>query len=162
MRRKAERGTTLIEVMVAGVVLLIALLGFAGMANTSATSTGVAHRRGMAAYAQTGLLDRYLVAARTTYAQIPVNTWIVDNCYDINGQVIASNAALPPSTAFVCPTTPTPTYYQTWVNLSGTGPWVLSVYAERIDPGCTVVADATRAKRYASLACVAADVFLTD
>jgi hypothetical protein len=42
------------------------------------------------------------------------------------------------------------------VNLSGTGPWVLSAYAERMDPGCTT------ATRYTSLNCVAADVFLTD
>jgi Tfp pilus assembly protein PilE len=167
MERRGERGTTLIEVMVAGVILLVALLGFAGMASTSAASTGVAHRRGAAAYMNTGLLDRYLVSTRTIYAQVPANTWIIDTCYDVDGQVIVSNSvapppAPPPSTTFTCPTAPTPTFYRTWLSLSGTGPWALSVYAERIDPGCTDPADATRAKRYASLACVAADLFLTD
>lgn len=162
MRRKCERGTTLIEVMIAGVILLVALLGFAGMASTSAASTGVAHRRGATAYMITGLIERLMVAPRTPYVQVPQDTWIIDNCYDINGQVVASNPlrpppAAPPSTTFTCPTAPpNPAYYRTWLRLSGAGPWALSVYAERIDPGCTV------ATRYASLACVAADLFLTD
>lgn len=159
MERRGERGTTLVEVMIAGVVLLIALLGFAGMASTSATSTAVAHRRGAAAYMNTGLLDRYLVATRTTYASIPAATWLVDNCYDMNGQVVESNTAY--STTFACNMANNP-YYLTWINLSGTGPWALSVYAERIDPGCTDPADATRAARYSSLACVATDLFLSD
>ena len=159
MERKGERGTTLIEVMIAGVVLLVALLGFAGMAGTAATSTGVAHRRGEAAYMNTGLLDRYLVSTRATYANIPAGAWLIDSCYDINGQVVESNTGY--STTFACNPANQP-YYQTWLNISGTGPWALSVYAERIDPGCTFATDATRSLRYSSVACVAADVFLTD
>jgi len=153
MRRRGERGTTLVEVMIAGLVLLVALVGFAGMAATSAASTGVAHRRGSAGYMSTGLLDRYLVATRTSYTSITAGTWLVDNCYDINGRVVESNSAY--STTFACNLANGP-YYRTWINISGTGPWALSAYAERIDPGCTV------ATRYASLACVAADVFLSD
>ena len=57
MRRRGERGTTLVEVMIAGVVLLVALLGFAAMAGTSAASTGVAHRRSAAGYLTAGPLD---------------------------------------------------------------------------------------------------------
>ncbi len=157
-RRRGERGTTLVELMIAGVVLLVALLGFAGMAATSATSTGVAHRRGTAAYMESALIDRYLVQARTTYAGLPQSTWVLDTCYDVYGQPIVSNTAY--STSFTCPTSGgvfnLGAYYQTWVYLWGTGPWGLSVYAERRDPGCTP------ATRYSSLACVAADVTLTD
>ena len=155
--RRGERGTTLVEVMIAGLILLVALLGFAAMAGVSATATGVAHRRGTAVYMESALIDRYLVQARTTYALLPANTWVLDGCYDVYGQPIASNAGY--STSFTCPTN---AYYQTWVNISGpggsnaTGPWALSVYAERIDPGCRPN------QRYSSLACVAADVTLTD
>lgn len=156
--RRGERGTTLVEVMVAGLILLVALLGFAAMAGASATATGVAHRRGTAAYMESALIDRYLVQARTTYAALPLGQWVLDGCYDVYGQPIASNTGY--STSFTCPTN---AYYQTWVRLTpaagapvGTGPWGLSVYAERKDPGCDP------ATRYASLACVAADVTLTD
>ena len=148
--RRGERGPTLVEIMVAGLILLVALLGFAAMAGTSATATGVAHRRGTAAYMESALIDRYLVQARTAYALVPAG-WILDACYDVYGQPIASNAGY--STSFTCPAN---AYYQTWVNISGTGPWALSVYAERIDPGCRPN------ERYSSLACVAADVTLTD
>ncbi len=150
-RRRGERGTTLVELMIAGLILLVALLGFAGMAATSATSTGVAHRRGTAAYMESALIDRYLVQARTTYALLPAGQWVIDGCYDVFGQPIASNTGY--STSFTCPTN---AYYQTKVYLTGTGPWGLSVYAERIDPGCRPET------RYSSLACVAADVTLTD
>ena len=156
MRRKGERGTTLIEVMIAGVVLLVALLGFAGMATTSAASTGVAHRRGTAVYAQAGLIDRYLVSTRSTYANftttVPAGTWVIDNCYDVNARVVASNPSY--STTFACPTGTT--FYRTWIWLEGTGPWVLHVYAERVDRACLV------ANRYADIGCVAADVYLSD
>lgn len=152
MRRKGERGTTLVEVMIAGVVLLVALLGFAGMATTSAASTGVAHRRGTAVYAQAGLVDRYLVSTRSTYANFTAGTWVIDNCYDANGQVVANNPSY--STTFACPTDSS--FYRTWIWLQGTGPWVLSVYAERVDRSCTP------ATRYGSIGCVAADVYLSD
>ncbi len=151
-RRRGERGTTLIELMIAGVILLVALLGFAGMAGTSATATGVAHRRGTAAYMESGLVDRYLVRPRTAYAGMPGSTWVIDTCYDVSGQPTGtSNTAY--SSSFTCPAD---AYYRTWVRISGSGPWGLQVYAERIDPGCS--ADT----RYASLACVAADITLTD
>lgn len=153
MRRRGERGTTLVEVMIAGVVLLVALLGFAGMASTSAASTGVAHRRSSAGYMNAGLLDRYLVSSRSAYGSITASTWIVDSCYDINGQVVQSNPLY--SATFACDPANRP-YYRTWISISGAGPWVLSTYAERIDPGCAA------ADRYTSLACVAADVYLSD
>lgn len=150
MARKGERGTTLIEVMLAGVILLVALLGFAGMASTSAASTGVAHRRGSAAYAQIGLIDRYLVSARN-FAGLAQNTWVIDSCYDITGQVLKANTGF--ASTYTCDPG---TYYRTWVNVAGAGPWALSVYAERIDPGCAA------ADRYSSLACVAADLYLSN
>ncbi len=152
MRRRGEQGTTLIELMIAGTVLLVALLGFAGMASSSAASTGVAHRRSSAAYAQAGLIDRYLMSTRTTYAGFTAATWVIDNCYDATLQVVASNPSY--STTFACPAAST--VYRTWIWLQGTGPWVLSVWAERVDRSCDA------ATRYSSIGCVAADVYLSD
>lgn len=152
MRRRGERGTTLVELMIAGTVLLVALLGFAGMASSSAASTGVAHRRGSAVYAQAGLIDRYLMSTRSTYANFTAPTWVIDSCYDVNGQVVAGNPSY--SSTFACPAAST--FYRTWIWLQGTGPWVLSVYAERVDRSCTP------ATRFTSIGCVATDVYLSD
>lgn len=154
MRRSGERGTTLIEVMLAGVILLVAMLGFAGTAATSATATAVAHRRSAASYFRSSLLDRYVVMARSTYASIPADTWIVDSCYDNESRLVDTNATF--SAGFTCPEDSS--VYRSWLRVTGgaAGPWALAVYAERIDPGCA--AD----DRYSSLACVAADLFVSD
>lgn len=154
MRRSGERGTTLIEVMLAGAILLVAMLGFAGTAATAARSTAVAHRRSAAAYFRSSLLDRYVVMARSTYASIPAGTWIVDNCYDVASRLVATNATF--STAFTCPEDSS--VYRSWLRVTGgaSGPWALAAYAERIDPGCAP------GDRYSSVACVAADLFVSD
>ncbi len=151
-RDGGQRGSSLLEVLVAGAILLVAFAGFVATANTAAGATGVAHRRGTATYFRTGLLERYSVTARTAYAAIPANTWVIDRCFDFaSRQDGTANGAF--STSFACPST---SKYRTWVRLTGTGPWTLSVYAERIEPGCTA------ATRFSSLSCVAADLFLTD
>jgi Tfp pilus assembly protein PilV len=147
-----ERGSTLIEVVMAGAILLVAMVGFIGTTTTAAHATAVAHRRGTAGYHRTGLLERYSVTTRATYAAIPSNTWVIDRCFDLaSRQDGPANTAF--STTFACPAT---SMYRTWLRVTGTGPWSLSVYAERIDSGCTA------ASRFSSLACVAADLFLTD
>lgn len=160
MSRRGERGTTLIEVMLAGAILLVATLAFAATTVTSATATAVAHRRSVASYFRTGLLERYAVTARTNYGSVPAG-WLVDACYDKDSKLIAQNGNLPttpPSTTFTCDAR---AVYRTWVQVtslspSNAGPWTLSVYAERIDPGCAA------ADRYSSLACVGADLYVTD
>ncbi len=155
MSHEGQRGATLLEVLVAGAVLLVALLGFAAVVTTSSSATAVAHRRSAATYFRAGLLDRYLVTARSTIAGLTPDTWIVDGCYDEHSQVVATNASL--SSTFTCPNT---SFYRTWVRVTSaspaSGPWTLSLYAERIVPGCA--AD----ERYANLACVAADLLVTD
>jgi Tfp pilus assembly protein PilV len=151
-RDRGQRGSSLLEVLIAGAILLIAFAGFVATANTAASATAVAHRRGTASYLRTGLLERYAVTTRTTYASVPAGTWVIDRCYDFaSRQDGVPNTAF--STSFACPAT---SMYRTWLYLAGTGPWTLSVYAERIQPGCTA------ATRFSSLSCVAADLFLTD
>lgn len=153
MSRKDERGMTILEVMVAGVILLVAMLGFAATAGSAATATGVAHRRSVASYFRSGLLERYAVTARSTIQSIPTGTWVVDGCYGMNSEEKARNTGF--STTFTCSSD---SYYRSWVHVTGAagGPWQVSTYAERIDPGCSAT------DRYSSLACVAADLFLTD
>lgn len=154
-RPAGPRGSTLIEVLVAGALLLVAFVGFVGTANTAATANAVAHRRGTASYFRTGLLERYAVTSRASYASIPAGSWRVDRCFDPASREVAANGAF--SSSFACPAD---AVYRTWLRLdpaaAGTGPWKLQVYAERIEPGCTP------ATRYGSTACVAADLFLTD
>jgi Tfp pilus assembly protein PilV len=153
MARHAERGTTLIEVMLAGTILLIAILGFVATAAASANATAVAHRRSVASYFRSSLLERYVVTGRSAYAGIPADTWVVDGCYDVDSRLLGRNTSF--STSFTCGSG---AVYRTWVRLGGgtAGPWALSTYAERMDPGCTA------AQRYTSLACVAADLYVTD
>jgi Tfp pilus assembly protein PilV len=147
----APRGSTLIEVLIGGTILLVAFLGFVGTVNTAATSNAVAHRRGTASWFRTGLLERYAVTPRARYASVPADTWVVDRCFDHASREVAANTSFVED--YECPASAA---YRTWLQLTGAGPWTLSVYAERIDPGCAPE------KRFSSGACVAADLYLTD
>jgi Tfp pilus assembly protein PilV len=147
-----QRGSTILEVVIAGTVLLVAFAGFIATANTASRANAVAHRRGTASYFRTGLLERYAVTSRAAYASVPADTWVVDGCFDEASEDRGARNTNHLST-FTCPAG---SVYRTWIRLTGTGPWTLGVYAERIQPGCTAAA------RFTSQACVAADHFLTD
>jgi Tfp pilus assembly protein PilV len=162
--RRGERGSSIIEVMIATTVLIVAAAGFAGMSTFAATSTGVGHRRTTATLLRAGLIDQLNVAPRSTLRAVAAateNTWIVDACYDVNSQRIEPrNTAY--SAAFTCPAD---TYYRSWIRVSDNGTdawarttntWAVNLYVERVDPGCTA------ALRSASVACVTADLLLTD
>lgn len=153
-RRKhgaGQRGSTILEVVVAGTVLLVAFAGFIATANTASRANAVAHRRGTASYFRTALLERYAVTSRAAYASVPADTWVVDGCFDDESQDVGANTNH--TTTFTCPAE---AVYRTWIRRTGTGPWTFGVYAERIQPGCTPET------RFTSQACVAADHFLTD
>lgn len=150
-REAGQRGSTLLEVMIAGAVLLVAFAGFIATANTASHANAVAHRRGTATLHRTGLLERYAVTSRSTYASMPAGAWVIDRCFDEASRELAVNGGH--SSTFTCPSG---SAYRTWIRLAGTGPWTLGVYAERIEPGCTAAA------RFSSQACVAADHFVTD
>jgi Tfp pilus assembly protein PilV len=166
VRRRGERGSTIIEVMIATSVLIIAALGFAGTSQYAATSTGVGHRRTVATFLRTGLIDRLNVMPRSVLRQIAADhedTWIVDACYDVQAQLIGTaNGAY--STSFTCPAT---TFYRSWIRVvdngaagqefaTATNAWTIGLYVERVFPGCEA------AQRDASLACVTADLLVTD
>jgi Tfp pilus assembly protein PilV len=164
--RSAERGSTIVEVMVAVCILIVAGLGFAGTSQYAATATGIGHRRTAATFLRAGLIDRLNVTPRSILRGIDAahpSTWIVDACYDGSVQLIEpANTGY--STTFTCPTE---AVYRSWIRVTGNGgpgqawavatnAWAVGLYVERIDPGCTA------AHRDASVACVSSDLLLTD
>jgi Tfp pilus assembly protein PilV len=155
-RRRGERGTTIIEVMIAAALLLIAMVGFLGTLNTAARSTGVGHRRTTAAFLRQAVVDRVTVTPRDRLSTYPASTWLVDACYDVNSQLLPGGSNTGYSATFACPTG---TMYRTWLYVvpdMTNRRWQVNVYAERTDGGCS------SADRYRSIDCVAADLLLTD
>lgn len=163
--RRGERGSTIIEVMIATTVLILAATGFAGMSQYAATSTGVGHRRTAATFVRAELIDRLTVMPRSVLRKIAAaheSTWIPAACYDQAAQRIASNDAYDDSDAFECPDG---TFYRGFLRVTdnGTDPaaattnaWKVGVYIERVNNGCEAE------MRDASIGCVSADLLLTD
>jgi Tfp pilus assembly protein PilV len=163
--RRGERGSTMIEVMTATSILIIAALGFGGTSQYAATSTGIGHRRTAAAMLRAELIDRLEVLPRTTLRGIAAaneSTWLVDRCYDVDAQLQPGGENTGHSPTFTCPAK---TFYKSWINVTDNGTdawaattnsWQIGAYVERVDLGCTP------AFRAASVACVSADLLLTD
>jgi Tfp pilus assembly protein PilV len=157
--RRGERGTTLVEVMVAGAVLLVALVGFVGTSRYAATATAVGHRRTVTTLLRAELMDRLAVMPRSSLSTLAGYSgaslvYVVDSCYDVDGRLLKSNAGYSSST-YACDA---PTTYRSWVAArdAGNSTWTLAVYVERMDQGCTP------ATRYSSVGCSGADLLLTD
>ena len=157
-----ERGTTLIEVMIAGAVLLVAVLGFLAISNYAATATAVAHRRTTLTLCRADLIDRLLVMPRSSLATLAGYTgtsttpqYVIDSCYDIDGRLLKQNAGYT-AQGFSCDAG---TVYQSHVaatSIPADSTWLLGVYVERMDQLCT------ESTRYNSIGCSAADLRLTD
>jgi Tfp pilus assembly protein PilV len=175
-RASSPRGSTLIELMIASAVLLVATTGFVGAMKEAVTATAVAHRRTEEALLRTGALERYTVARRdivallgTLTADPAKPTWVIESCYDANAISIGENPgasggtwdATVASPAF-CPAGAA--VYRRWISAAplpdaagnAQRVWRVGVYVERVDQGCDA------ATRYSSLGCVAADTYLTD
>ncbi len=150
---RGQRGTTIIEVMIAATVLLVAMVGLVAVMLEASRATAVSHRRTASAFFRQAIADRFTVTARDRLAALPANTWVVDSCYDVDARLTGTNGAW--ATDYVCPGDPV---YRTWVRsvpaLDRT--WALQVYSERIDGGCTPET------RFQSIGCVAADLLLSD
>jgi prepilin-type N-terminal cleavage/methylation domain-containing protein len=151
-RGRRAAGFTLVEVMIAAVVLLIAMLGFAATSITAATSTHAAHRGASLNFIRAAIVDRLAVTPRTAFAVMP-SAWTIDGCYDLNSQLLASNTAF--SSTFTCPG---PSRYRSWVSVTpnGTATWQVRLYVEKNDAGCAA------ADRYGSFGCAPADLFFTQ
>jgi Tfp pilus assembly protein PilV len=157
LRRRSEHGSTLIEVMVAAVVLLVAVIGFIGIMMYAVTANSVAHRRTNMNFLRGALVDRMAVTPRSAMGSFPASTWVIDGCFDWSSQWLASNSGY--STSFACPAG---TAYQSWLNVvtNSTSSWTVHLVVERTDRGCSD--DANKSRRYSSLGCSAADLLLTD
>jgi prepilin-type N-terminal cleavage/methylation domain-containing protein len=149
---RRARGFTLVEVMIAAVVLLIAMLGFAATSITAATSSGAAHRGTSLAFLRAALVDRLAVTPRTAFAAMPA-AWTIEGCYDRNSQLVVSNAGF--SSTFACPGD---SRYRSWLSVTpnGTATWQVRLYVERSEGGCAA------ADRYVASGCAPADLFFTE
>jgi Tfp pilus assembly protein PilV len=154
IRRRAERGSSLVEVMIATAILTIASLGLMQSAIVATTSNALAHRRTSLTLLRGATVDRLAVTPRTTLAALAADTWYVDACWGADAQPTGTNGAY--ATSYACPAG---SAYRTWLQVtpaaSGAA-WKVSTYAERIDPGCSAAA------RASSSACSATDLILTD
>ncbi len=150
---RGQRGATLIELMVAGVVVLMALIGFVTAMNAAGMSNAIGHRRTVSTYLRNEVVERMAVSARSSLDLIPASTWIVDGCFDVDSQPLASNPTH--DTTFACPTGTT---YRSWLRVepSGARTWAVRSYVERTESPCGPD------NRRTSISCAAADVVLTD
>lgn len=162
--RRAERGSTIIEVMIATAILTIAAAGFAGQSQYAASATGIGHRRTVGTLLRGGLIDRIQVTQRSalrTIAAAHEGEWILDGCWDADSQRVATNAGW--ASTFTCPADTT--FYRSWIRVidngtdawaTATNTWSVSAYIERTDQPCTPET------REGKVGCVAADLLVTD
>jgi Tfp pilus assembly protein PilV len=158
---RPPRGVALVEVMIAGAVLLLAVLGFVAVSIYAVTATSVAHRRTTETFLRGELIDRLAVTPRSALATLAGYTsdpsspqYVVDTCYDVEGRVLSRNTGYA-SQGYACGTG---TVYRSHVAAaaSGTATWNVGLYVDRADQACTP------ATRYQSVGCTAADLRLTD
>jgi hypothetical protein len=160
--RQRQHGSTVIEVMAAAVILLVAIVGLVAVMNTAASATAVGHRRTVGAHIRQAVIDRILVTPRDRLETFASETWIIDGCYDADSrQPSASYVNAGRTTSFSCPDG---SRYRTWFRVEpDVDPmarrWTVLTYAERMngaDAGCTPDT------RFSSVACLGADLLLTD
>jgi Tfp pilus assembly protein PilV len=155
-RRRGERGTTLLEVIIATAVLIIGVVAFAATANVAASSTRISHRTTTLGFIRSGVVDRVAVMPRAVLGTLPGATWVVDRCFDVNAREVGRNGDPTWSATYACPAG---TLYQSWLNSTanaGGASWTVATYVERTDSGCTAAA------RHSSVGCIAADLLVTD
>jgi hypothetical protein len=144
---------TLIALMIAGSIILVALLGFVTAMNGAARSTALGHRRTVASHLRTALLERMAVTPRDRIQTMTADAWVVDGCYDTDARLVASNATL--DAGFECPEEAD---YRSWLRIEpgATRMFAVRGYVERTDAPCKPE------DRFASATCAAADLLLTD
>src|SRR5512147_1261379 len=146
MHRRAQAGTTILEMMVALCILLVVMTGFWSAVFQSVNSTGISQRRTVGNWLRADMVDRLTLSSRDSLRGVITasneKTWIIDQCYDNGGRPTTGNPAL--LTSFACGATDG---YRRWINVEPTtqqvnefgfaGPiWRVQVYVENIANGC--------------------------
>jgi hypothetical protein len=158
--RRGERGTTLIEVVIAGAVLLIALVGFLATSRYAVSANAIGHRRTAATLLRGELMDRLTVLPRNSLTTLAgytgastTLTYVIDSCYDVDANLLSSNGGY--AATFSCGPS---AVYRSWVGAKDltNSTWQLGLYVERIDQGCTP------STRFSAWGCSGADLLLTD
>jgi len=155
-----ERGTSLVELMIAMAIILVAMVGFLGAMREGINATSVAHRRTEATLLRSGLVERLSVARRSQVATAAGQGWMIESCYDADARLLApSNTAL--TAAYACPAGAVYARHLSAVAIPDAAgldqrAWTVAVYIERLDRPCTPET------RFQTLGCVAADLYLTD
>jgi len=159
-RRGLERGTSLLELMIASAIIIVAVTGFMGAMRSAINATSVAHRRTEATLLRSGFIERLTVARRSQVAVAAGQGWMIESCYDADARLLApSNTAL--TAAYACPDGAVYARHLSAVAIPDAAgqdqrTWTVAVYVERLDRPCDP------ATRYQTLGCVAADLYLTD
>jgi Tfp pilus assembly protein PilV len=157
---RGQRGTSLIELMMAVTIILVAMVGFLGAMREGINATSVAHRRTEATLLRTGFIERLTVARRSQVALAAGQGWMIESCYN------ADASLLPPSNTllvagYACPAGAVYARHLSAVAIPDAAgldqrAWTVAVYVERLDRPCDP------ATRNQTLGCVAADLYLTD
>lgn len=140
--RRDARGATLIELMVAGSMILVALLGFIGATNEAAHATSVGQRRTVAGNLRTAALERFTLMRRDDVLSLPQDTWLRTGCYDENGVALATSDTGVDCKAALDAATYQRLRYDTWtcVHPSGIRGAVVYTLAQRVDMPCATTA----------------------
>jgi Tfp pilus assembly protein PilV len=159
--RRDPRGSTLLELMIALAIMLVAIVGFIGAMREAMNATAVAHRRTESTLLRTGLIERLTTTRRSVIDGFAdaARTWRIESCYDQNAKLLGSNTTF--AAAYTCPDG------AVYVRHIGAAPvpdatgadqrvWSVAIYVDRTDRPCTPDT------RYQSVGCVGADLYLTD
>ncbi len=159
-RWRRQRGSGLLELMIASVIIIVAVIGFIGAIREAVNATAVAHRRTEATLLRSGLIERFSVARRNLVDTAAGQGWMIESCYDAEARLLApANTAL--AAAYACPAGAAYARHLSAVAVPDAAGlaqrvWTVAIYVERLDRPCTPVT------RFQTLGCVAADLFLTD
>jgi Tfp pilus assembly protein PilV len=157
---RPPRGMSIVELMIALVIILVTMIGFVGAMGIAVNSTAVAHRRTEATLLRSGLIERLTVARRSLIDSAAGAGWVIESCYDAEARLLPpTNDAL--AAAYACPAGAVYARHLSAAAVPDAAGldqrvWSVAVYVDRLDRSCAP------ADRFASLGCVAADLYLTD
>lgn len=158
--RRGPRGLSLIELMIAMVLLIVSVLGLVAGLREAMNANATAHRRTGTTLLRTGLVERLSVTRRSTIDGFAGAGWLSESCYDENGVATATNTTY--TVDFACPAGTTYVRHVSATAVpTATGAdqrlWQVAVYVDQQNRPA-----ASMAECLTSTTCVAANLLLTD